>query len=356
MEIRKQILTKNNCYKAGVPMTPKGVLWHSTGANNPKLSRYVPDDGNLGPNKYNNHWDQPRPGNRDVCVHAFIGKDKNGEVQIYQTLPFDMRCWGAGKGKKGSANDSYIQFEICEDKLDDKEYFNQVYKAGVWFTAEMVKRYNIDVNSISIIDHSGAYKLGIASNHGDVMKWFKIYNKTMNDVIEDVKKLLNGTPAPEQKPQEKPQPSQPTQPATKEFTVKITVDALNVRQSPSPNAAVNTVIRDRGLYTIVDVDGKWGKLKSGAGWIHLDYTDNKVNSPTTPPKKSDTQIAAEVKLGLWGNGAARIENLKKAGYDPSVIQAIVNQSSKPTLKSNTQIAKEVLLGKWGNGAARKLSL
>ena len=78
MNLRKLILTENACYKAGRKITPKGIMVHSTGANNPYLRRYVgPDDGQLGVNEYNNHWNQDRPGGRQVCVHAFIGKLKH---------------------------------------------------------------------------------------------------------------------------------------------------------------------------------------------------------------------------------------------------------------------------------------
>ena len=35
------ILTDSTCYKGTKPMTVLGVLWHSTGANNPTLKRYV---------------------------------------------------------------------------------------------------------------------------------------------------------------------------------------------------------------------------------------------------------------------------------------------------------------------------
>lgn len=331
MEIRQQILTKNECYIVGAPMKPKGVLWHSTGANNPKLTRYVPDDGKLGPNRYNNHWDQPRPGGRQVCVHAFIGQDKNKDVRIYQTLPFDMRCWGAGSGPKGSANDGYIQFEICEDNLKNKEYFDEVYKAGVWFTAEMVKRYKLDVNATTIIDHSGAHKMGIASNHGDVMHWFRLYGKTMADVIKDVKDLLDPKPAPAPSPQPTPQPSldfkvgqkveikssaktysrstasigaiykgnpytiqqvgkddiliqelyswvrktdvQTVELSSKDFFVRVTAHILNVRSGPGLSNRVNTTVRQREVFTIVEEQNGWGRLKSGAGWISLSYTE-----------------------------------------------------------------------------------
>jgi hypothetical protein len=73
MNLRKLILTENACYKAGKTIVPKGIMVHSTGANNPYLKRYVgPDDGLLGKNQYNNHWNQDKPDGRQVCVHAFM--------------------------------------------------------------------------------------------------------------------------------------------------------------------------------------------------------------------------------------------------------------------------------------------
>lgn len=75
MNLHKLILTNNACYKTGKTITPKGIMVHSTGANNPNLKRYVgPDDGLLGKNQYNNHWNQDNPDGRQVCVHGFIGK------------------------------------------------------------------------------------------------------------------------------------------------------------------------------------------------------------------------------------------------------------------------------------------
>lgn len=61
------------------------------------------------------------------------------------------------------------------------------------------------------------------------------------------------------------------------YLVKVTADALNIRKGPGTNYGTNGSIKDKGTYTIVaESDGpgasKWGKLKSGAGWISLDYT------------------------------------------------------------------------------------
>ena len=99
MNLHKLFLTENACYKAGRTITVKGIMVHSTGANNPNLRRYVgPNDGLLGENQYGNHWNTNHPGGRQVCVHAFIGKLADGTIATYQTLPWNHRGWHAGIG------------------------------------------------------------------------------------------------------------------------------------------------------------------------------------------------------------------------------------------------------------------
>ena len=196
MNLNKLIFTENACYKAGRKITVKGIMVHSTGANNPWLKRYVgPDDGKLGKNQYNNHWNTYHPGGREVCVHGFIGKLADGSIATYQTLPWDHRGWHAG----GSANDTHIGFEICEDGLSDKTYFNKVYKEAVELCAYLCKQYGLTEQNI--ICHSEGYKKGIASNHGDVMHWFPKHGKSMDTFRADVKALLSsGTSEPSNKP------------------------------------------------------------------------------------------------------------------------------------------------------------
>ena len=186
MNLHKLIFTNNACYKAGRKITPKGIMVHSTGANNPWLKRYVgPDDGLLGKNQYNNHWNTYHPGGREVCVHGFIGKLADGTIATYQTLPWDHRGWHAG----GSANNTHIGFEICEDDLTDGAYFAKVYKEAVELCAYLCKQYGLTEKNI--ICHSEGYKQGIASNHGDVMHWFPRHGKSMDTFRADVKALLN---------------------------------------------------------------------------------------------------------------------------------------------------------------------
>lgn len=56
------------------------------------------------------------------------------------------------------------------------------------------------------------------------------------------------------------------------FTVKVTSDNLNYRSGPGISYAIKGTIKDKGVYTIIEVSNGWGKLKSGAGWISLKYT------------------------------------------------------------------------------------
>jgi hypothetical protein len=162
---------------------------HSTGANNPWLKRYVaPDDGLLGKNQYGNHWNQDKPDGRQVCVHAFIGKLADGNIATYQILPWNLRGWHCGSGSKGSGNDTHIGFEICEDGLTDSSYFSAVYKEAVELCVYLCKQYGLTEKDI--ICHSEGYKLGIASNHGDVMHWFPKHGKSMDTFRADVKSGL----------------------------------------------------------------------------------------------------------------------------------------------------------------------
>ena len=60
------------------------------------------------------------------------------------------------------------------------------------------------------------------------------------------------------------------------YTVRVTASSLNIRKGPGTNYASAGSITDKGVYTITEEAigtgaSKWGKLKSGAGWISLDY-------------------------------------------------------------------------------------
>lgn len=63
-----------------------------------------------------------------------------------------------------------------------------------------------------------------------------------------------------------------------QFLVKVDIAYLNIRNGPGTNYDTTGKHTGKGVFTIVEVsngDGSnsgWGRLKSGAGWISLDYT------------------------------------------------------------------------------------
>ena len=191
MNLHQRILTHNDCYLKGQTIRPRGVMVHSTGANNPNLSRYLaPNDGLLGEPSMR-HWNQSGTG---ACVHGFIGKLADGSIATYQTLPWNMRGWHAGTGTSGqSANNTHISFEICEDGLDNPDYFAAVYQEAVELTAYLCELYGLDpMEDGVVICHSEGYRRGVASNHGDVMHWFPKFGKNMDGFRADVSRKLKG--------------------------------------------------------------------------------------------------------------------------------------------------------------------
>lgn len=186
--------TQSTCYRSTRTMTVKGVLWHSTGANNPNLKRYVqPSDdaadraamlAMLGVNANGNDWNHIE---NKAGLNCWIGRLADGTVATVQTMPWYYRPWGCGSGTKGSCNTGWIQFEICEDGLTDGDYFEKVYREGCEITAYLCRLYGIDphgtvrVNGVDIptvLCHQDSYKLGFGSNHGDVLHWFSRFGRS----------------------------------------------------------------------------------------------------------------------------------------------------------------------------------
>lgn len=66
--------------------------------------------------------------------------------------------------------------------------------------------------------------------------------------------------------------SQKTNNTSSAYQVKITADVLNVRAGAGVGHKINTTVKKNEVYTIVSESNGWGKLKSGAGWISLEYT------------------------------------------------------------------------------------
>lgn len=120
----------------------------------------------------------------------------------------------------------------------------------------------------------------------------------------------------------------PTPQPTSGYLVKVKADVLNIREKAGTDSKITGQIKDHGTYTIVaESDGqgasKWGKLKSGAGWISLDYVE-KVSSGSVPQTDSTIKKGDKVKftgskdyngttLSSWVNGSI-FDVIEVSGY------------------------------------------
>ena len=96
--------------------------------------------------------------------------------------------------------------------------------------------------------------------------------RVLNEIISIKTKETSVTP---EKPTESPSSSTDT--AKNPYLVKVSIPNLNIRKGPGTNYARTGYFTGVGIFTIVEArygegsESGWGKLKSGAGWISLDY-------------------------------------------------------------------------------------
>ena len=182
MAITFEAYARNNgAFRAARPMpsgSPAGIIIHSTGMDNPNLRRYVNAPNICGNNPYRNYFDRA---DSDVCPHAVIGLDKSGEVRAAKLLPWNICCWGCGDGSKGSYNynPAYIQIEIAEDTLNDREYFNKAFGLAVQLCQRLLRNYP-SIKPENIVSHHEAHLRGYASNHADCDHWLRKFGLNMD--------------------------------------------------------------------------------------------------------------------------------------------------------------------------------
>ena len=271
MNLIQSILTNNPCYKTGRKITVKGLMLHSVGCPQPSAAVFV------------RNWNKASYDR--ACVHGFIDANTG---DVYQCLPWNHRGWHGG----GSSNNTHIGVEMCEpacikytggatftcsDPATAKAAVDRTYKAAVELFAMLCKQFNLDpLKDGVIVSHKEGCARGIASNHGDPEHlWNQLgTGYTMNGFRAAVKAAMGaggcnspGTPA---KPTTAPETGKLTP-----YKVRITATDLNIRAGAGTNHPSKGYIKP-GVYTIVEeATGKgatkWGKLKSGAGWISLDF-------------------------------------------------------------------------------------
>lgn len=322
MKLVQSIMTKNPCYTAGKKIVVKGLMLHSIGCSQPNANTFI------------RSWNSPNC--KSACVHGFI--DANDGI-AYQTLPWNHRGWHAG----GAANNTHIGIEMCEpacikymggatftctdaNKPAAQAAVKRTYDTAVQLFAMLCKQFELNpLGDGVIVSHKEGCARGIASNHGDPEHlWSQLgMSYTMNGFRKDVKTAMSGATL-----------TAPTAYTAVSYQVRIDIKNLNIRSAPDNNSASNGFATP-GTYTIIaestgDGASKWGKLKSGTGWVSLDYcTKLTASAPTQAVSELDQAIDKLTKLGVinspdyWKKAAGSVKYL-----DQLIIKAAAKITGK----------------------------
>jgi N-acetylmuramoyl-L-alanine amidase CwlA len=209
-------------------MTPTSITIHNTG-----------NIGAIAKNNHNYMKNCNKTGERKASWH-FTVDDK----EIYQAQSTNYKCWHAGNA---TGNNTSIGIEIC--MFNDAAKQKKCYENAIALVKILMQYHGFGIDQVKRHkDWSGKHCPAwlIEGKFGYTWDWFK-------------NQISGSTTAP--KPIEKT-------PSAGSFTVKIKVD-LNVRKGPGTSFGIATTVKPGDVFTIVETNGSWGKLKSGAGWINI---------------------------------------------------------------------------------------
>lgn len=205
------------------------------------------------------------PVSRQASSNYGIGTD--GRIGMY--VEEKNRSWCSSS----AWNDNRaITIEVANDKPSD---------AGGWHVSNKAMKSLINL-CVDICKRNGIPKLTFTGDTNGTLTFHYMYASTAcpgpylkskaKYICNEVNKKLN-TKASTAKPVSKTTVTK----AFKPYVAQVTVSELWIRQKPDVNSKKVGTILDKGAYTIVkESKGPgskkgWGKLKSGAGWIALDY-------------------------------------------------------------------------------------
>lgn len=160
------------------------------------------------------------------------------DKEIVQGIPENRNAFHAGDGNKGKGNREGISIEICYSKSGG-ERFSKAEKLAASFIASKLKQYGWSIDKVTKHqDYSGKY----------------CPHRTLDSGWDRFLRLI----------EEKLSTS---------ILVRVVANELNYRSGAGVKYPVKGTVKKGEVYTIIEVSGDWGKLKSGAGWINLKYTE-----------------------------------------------------------------------------------
>lgn len=172
-----------------------------------------------------------------------------------------------------NANDQRaITIEVASDTTEPYAFTASAYETLTKLVVDICKRNGIkklvwSTDKNTRVNHLNGCNLTVHRDYADKScpgNW--MYNK-MGEFAAEVNKRLGAV---------EPQPT-PAPTPSGAYTVKVNITDLNIRSGPGTNYKI-VGQTGKGVFTIVDeAQGagatKWGKLKSCAGWISLDFVE-----------------------------------------------------------------------------------
>lgn len=200
---------------------------------------------------------------RNASAHFFVD-----DSEIYQSVELRDTAWHCGANKyyhNACRNSNSIGIEMCctagNYKISEKTKKNAAYLCA--YLCKMLGISAGEVDTYVVRHYDVTHKNCPAQMAGNSSEWTAF--KSM------VKEILGGAKTTAGNSAQKS-----TGASKGGYLVKITAGTLNVRKGPGTNYAISTQVHAGEVYTIVgeEMNGstKWGKLKSGAGYISLSYT------------------------------------------------------------------------------------
>ena len=168
------------------------------------------------------------------------------DKMIVQGIEENRNAWASGDGAKGNGNRYGIHIEICYS-TGDVELFKASEKNACKFIAKILHERNW--NTKEHLKRHCDFSSKNCPHKTNELGWKRFVTMVDNELI----KLNQNTP----------------------FLVRIKSDTLNIRKEPTFTSQVVGVVKKGEVFTIVEVSGELGKLKSGVGWISLNtpYTE-----------------------------------------------------------------------------------
>jgi hypothetical protein len=116
----------------------------------------------------------------------------------------------------------------------------------------------------AVMDHNELHDVGLASNHGDIGQWLKLYGLNMNDFRQAVQVAMDDGVEAEYIDCDESGGDDPVEALYKAKVWAANGYPVKMRANPSQNAKIITTVP---LNTVVDViaetSDKWLKIKSG---------------------------------------------------------------------------------------------